>query len=170
MPFIKGHPYGKRFKKGQIPWNLDKKMPSTKARREYDKRQRGVPKPKPTGFSETMRKVNPPFEKKDRMGYVLIYKPEYEGSRKNPPDYGYIFEHRYVLGKFLGRVLSSKEVVHHLNGIKKDNRIENLALCANVSEHCKIHNKMEELMFKLIQEGIVYYDGENFIFRRNSID
>ena len=59
-----------------------------------------------------------------KSGYVFIKKPEHPFSTSN----GYVREHRLVMEKKLGRYPEPFEVVHHINHIKDDNRIENLKL------------------------------------------
>ena len=57
-------------------------------------------------------------------GYRKIHKKNHPNSWRN----GDIFEHVYVMSEYLKRPLTKEETVHHKNGIKDDNRIENLEL------------------------------------------
>lgn len=60
----------------------------------------------------------------DDCGYPMIYCPQHPYGKSN----GYIREHRLVMESKLGRYLIKSETVHHINGIKNDNRPENLEL------------------------------------------
>jgi len=55
-------------------------------------------------------------------------------------------KHRVIVEEFIGRKLTKDEVIHHKNGIRSDNRIENLIIMTK-SEHHKLHYK--EIKYKL---------------------
>lgn len=57
-------------------------------------------------------------------GYRIIHRPDHPNARKN----GSMAEHIFVMSQHIGRPLQEGENVHHKNGDRADNRIENLEL------------------------------------------
>lgn len=76
--------------------------------------QRGAPKKRQSKKPRTHKP----------MDYILVLRPKGH-SRKSS---SYMFEHRLVMEQHLGRELLPDETVHHINGIRHDNRLENLEL------------------------------------------
>lgn len=72
----------------------------------------------------------------DKDGYILRWVKNHPYSSRN-----YVREHRLIMENKLGRYLRPEEVIHHKNNIKSDNRIRNLKLFKNNSEHTIHHLK-----------------------------
>ena len=77
------------------------------------------------------------YRQRTKDGYIWCRAVEHPFANHR----GYVKEHRLVMEKHLGFILPKKFVVHHLNGIKDDNRIENLAVMT-VGAHSTLHGKM----------------------------
>lgn len=98
-------------------------------------------------FIEKFRKsVTKTGKSKNANGYITINVCE------NYPNG--ILEHRKIVQDHIGRELSSNEIVHHINGIRDDNRIENLQIMTP-SEHTKLHNKDKNRRWKQKKEKFI---------------
>jgi hypothetical protein len=101
------------FKKGHIPHNNGKKRPELSGAKHFNWKG---------------------GRHKHSLGYILVLSPNHPYPSKKE---GYVFEHRLVMEKHIGRHLLPKEVVHHINNITDDNRIENLMLFSSNGEHLR---------------------------------
>jgi len=68
-------------------------------------------------------------------GYILCLAPNHPRASVT----GYVYEHIMVAELMLGRVIAPSENVHHLNGIRDDNRPENLVVIP-MSHHSRVHS------------------------------
>lgn len=68
-----------------------------------------------------------PWRLEPTSGYVRAYRPDHPNAARD----GQILQHIYIMSEHLGRPLRKGETVHHKNGVRSDNDIDNLELWAS---------------------------------------
>jgi len=111
-----------RYKNNLVLYEIEKKRQLIKQRKKY-----GIPLDLKVGDA---RKTSLTCRHYDGNGYAIISRKGHPNARKDHR----IKEHIWVMSEHLGRPIRKGETIHHINGIRDDNRIENLELWS--TKHC----------------------------------
>ena len=97
------------------------------------------------------------FKRSD--GYIIIRNPKEQTK--------FVLEHRVVMANHIGRELERTEDVHHINGIRDDNRIENLKLLSH-GAHKALHTT-KPATERAFTEVECKFCGKHFLKRNEQI-
>lgn len=121
----------------------------------YHRNWHGRPLREPRRWNERIPGVT---TRKTKQGYVHVWLPDHPAAHAP----GFLCEHRWVMEQHLGRMLLPSETVHHKNGVRHDNRIENLELWVSVQpagqrpEDLVAHARYLLAMYGDLSEQITY--------------
>ena len=129
---------------------------------EADKLRKKLLKQKRNGKNVVVEKLRAPAGSGTitQQGYRRLTKKDHPNRTKG----GHVLEHVFVMSEHLGRPLKKGETVHHKNGDRLDNRIENLELFHHAHgpgqrvvdkiKWCRDFLKLYEKETKLLQEEL----------------
>jgi hypothetical protein len=149
--------YCKDCEKGRGKIFIGKKFNCTDCGTEFTINHRNIKKRKTFLCEECLGKrivqINKNRSSKEGINSTRGYKYDRDGSTKH----GYSFRHRNILSNFLNRPLLPTEVVHHIDGNRRNNEISNLFL-TDAKGHAKAHRSLTILAFQLYEAGNIYFD------------
>lgn len=97
--------------------------------------------------------------KSSSWGYIVIRinkdNPYFDMCTPTPNGKsGYVREHRLVMAKEMGRPLIPTELVHHINGVRSDNRVENLCVTERGEHEHRTFIKILQKRIRQLEEQI----------------
>jgi len=93
-----------------------------------------------------------------KSGYWTIYNPTHPRALK----IGRVWEHILIMEKHLGRHIKKTEPIHHIDFDRQNNKIENLYLCKNNSEHQQVYKSLHKVVGKLVKKGIIKFKNGKY--------
>ena len=93
-----------------------------------------------------------------KSGYWTVYNPKHPRAL----NIGRVWEHILVMEKKIGRYIDKSEPIHHIDMDRQNNKIENLYLCKDSSEHQKAHSSLNECAKQLIKQGKIRFSAGRY--------
>lgn len=100
------------------------------------------------------------------LGYWLVWISKDDFFHPMRDKQGYVLEHRLVMARHLGRCLHSWDIVHHRNGDKLDNRIENLQLVTE-GQHKQITMFLRRI--NQLESRVTLLEAENILLKSETV-
>jgi hypothetical protein len=83
---------------------------------------------------------------------------------------GWVLEHRLVVARRIGRELTKIEVVHHINGIRHDNRDSNLQLLTRETHHSYLGMYDKQNRIRNLEYRVTTLEAENTLLKKQLAD
>jgi len=168
--FIKGHKdiiskEGRKKAGKKTSKSLKELYRSGKAPCGFKKGEKKSKKTKIKMAKSKIGKKNPSYKNgkfKTKSGHILVLKPKHPLCNTN----GYIYEHRLVMEKKIGRYLKVYEQVHHIDGNSSNNNISNLFLTTLVG-NIRAHSSVNKLLEGLLKDKIIKFNKKIGQYERN---
>lgn len=104
-------------------------------------------------LTQSKRLTGPGARMKRHDGYIQVYHPTHPDTTRA----GMMLEHRLVAEQKYGRRILPTEHVHHLNGVRDDNRPENLEVI-DPSSHAGVSTRMGVAKRKALRDRLAEYE------------
>ena len=93
-------------------------------------------------------------------GYVLVWMDANDFFFPMADHRGYVLEHRLIMARYLGRCLQSWEIVHHKDGVRDNNNLDNLELTTQGGHLMETKNSIQNAYNEGFQDGLKVRDDD----------
>ena len=97
-----------------------------------------------------------------KSGYWTVYNPDHPRTS----NIRRVWEHLLIMEKHIGRYIKKSEPIHHIDFNRQNNKIENLYLCKDSSEHQRLSKSVNKIVGKLVNKGIIKFkNGKYYLWK-----